>query len=94
MQFVLATIERKRLLVPLPFPLARLKARFLQYLPNAPLTPDQVDLLRADNVVSEAAVREGRTLQGLGIAPTSIASVVPSYLWRFRKTGQFRGRTV
>ncbi len=94
MQFVLATIERKRLLVPLPFGLARLKARFLQYLPNAPLTPDQVDLLRADNVVSEAAMREGRTLQGLGIAPTSIASVVPSYLWRFRKTGQFRGRTV
>jgi NADH dehydrogenase len=93
MQFVLATIERKRLLIPLPFALAKLKASVLQYLPNPPLTPDQVELLRTDNVVSEAAQREQRTLQGLGIAPDSFAAIVPSYLWRFRKTGQFRGRT-
>jgi NADH dehydrogenase len=93
MQFILATIERKRRLVPLPFPLAKLKASFLQLLPNPPLTPDQVELLRTDNVVSEDATREQRTLQGLGVAPDSIASIVPSYLWRFRKTGQFRGRT-
>jgi NADH dehydrogenase len=43
-------------------------------------------------VVSDAAVREGRTLAGLGIEPASIEAVVPSYLWRFRKTGQFRRR--
>ncbi|MGI8525035.1 MAG: complex I NDUFA9 subunit family protein, partial [Pseudolabrys sp.] len=92
MQFVLTTIERKRLLLPLPFPLAKLKASFLQFLPNPPLTPDQVELLRTDNVVSEAAKREQRTLQGLGIAPDSIAAIVPSYLWRFRRTGQFRRR--
>ena len=93
MQFVLATIERKRVLVPLPFPLAKMQAAFLQYLPTPLLTPDQVELLRSDNVVSEEAVREKRTLQGLGIAPDSIAAIVPSYLWRFRKTGQFSGRT-
>jgi NADH dehydrogenase len=92
MQYVLATIERRRLLVPLPFALAKLQAKLLQYLPKPPLTPDQVELLRTDNVVSEAAKREGRTLEGLGIAPTPIAAVVPTYLWRFRKSGQFRGR--
>jgi NADH dehydrogenase len=53
------------------------------------LTPDQVALLRTDNVVSEAARAEGRTLEGLGIRPETIETVVPTYLWRFRKTGQY-----
>jgi NADH dehydrogenase len=91
--FVLATIERRRLLVPLPFALAAFQATFLQFLPKPPLTPDQVNLLRSDNVVSAEATREGRTLQALGIDPTTIAAIVPTYLWRFRKTGQFRPRT-
>jgi NADH dehydrogenase len=90
MEYVLATIERKRLLLPLPFPLAKMQAQFLQYLPKPPLTPDQVELLKRDNVVSEAAIREGRTLEGLGITPTAMEVIVPAYLWRFRKTGQFR----
>jgi NADH dehydrogenase len=90
MEYVLATVERKRLLVPLPFGLAKLQAGVLQFLPKPPLTPDQVEMLRSDNVVSAEASRQGRTLEGLGIAPTAIESVVPSYLWRFRKTGQFR----
>jgi NADH dehydrogenase len=92
MEFVLAIIERRRLLVPLPFALASFKAAFLQYMPKPLLTPDQVELLKRDNVVSEAAIREGRTLDALGIAPVAMAAVVPSYLWRFRKTGQFKGR--
>jgi NADH dehydrogenase len=92
MEYVLATIERKRLLIPLPFPLAKLQAQFLQYLPKPPLTPDQVELLKTDNVVSEAAERDGRTLKGLGIDATAMETVVPSYLWRFRKTGQFKVR--
>ncbi|MPZ58272.1 MAG: NAD-dependent epimerase/dehydratase family protein [Rhizobiales bacterium] len=94
MEFVLTTTGRKRLLLPLPFPLAKLQARFLQFLPKPLLTPDQVELLRYDNVVSGEAEREGRTLEGLGIDPIAIASVVPSYLWRFRKTGQFSNRAV
>jgi len=93
MEFALATIERRRLLVPAPFALLKLQAAFLQFLPKPPLTPDQVELLKHDNVVSAAAHEQGRTLEGLGIVPNSIASIVPDYLWRFRKSGQFRGRT-
>jgi len=92
LEFVLATIERRRLLVPLPFGLAALQATFLQFLPKPPLTPDQVRLLHTDNVVSAEAMREGRTLPGLGIEAATIAAIVPTYLWRFRKTGQFRPR--
>jgi len=89
MEFVLETIGRKRLLVPLPFGLARLQAKLLQILPKPMLTVDQVELLRSDNVVSESAKAEGRTLEGLGIHPQSVEAVVPTYLWRFRKQGQF-----
>jgi NADH dehydrogenase len=90
MEYVLAVTERKRALLPLPFPLAKLQASLLQFLPKPPLTPDQVELLRADNVVSEQAMADGRTLAGLNLAPTPIEAIVPSYLWRFRKSGQFR----
>ncbi len=93
MQFVLATIERKRLLVPVPFFVAKLEAMVLQFAPPPfTLTGDQVEMLRIDNVVSEAAKADGRTLQGIGIAPDSIEAIAPSYLWRFRRTGQFRSR--
>jgi uncharacterized protein YbjT (DUF2867 family) len=92
MRFMLATIERKRLLVPVPFFVAKLKAAFLQLMPKPLLTPDQVELLRTDNVVSKAAQADGRTLPGIGIEPEPLEAVVPSYLWRFRKTGQFRSR--
>jgi uncharacterized protein YbjT (DUF2867 family) len=90
---MLAIIERKRLLIPVPYFAAKIKATLLQYWPKPPLTPDQVELLKVDNVVSEAAKAEGRTLQGLGIAPEPLEAIVPAYLWRFRKTGQFRSRT-
>jgi len=90
MEFVLETIERRRFLIPIPFALAKLQATFLQFMPKPLLTPDQVELLKTDNIVSAAAQTEGRTLNGLGIEPTTMATIVPSYLWRFRKTGQFR----
>jgi uncharacterized protein YbjT (DUF2867 family) len=90
MVFMLATIERRRLLVPIPFALARMQASVLQWMPNPLLTPDQVELLRTDNIVSAQAKREGRTIDELGINPLAMASVVPSYLWRFRKKGQFQ----
>jgi NADH dehydrogenase len=90
MAFMLATIERRRLLVPIPFALAKMQASLLQWMPNPLLTPDQVELLRTDNIVSEGATREGRTIGNLGIEPLAMASVVPSYLWRFRKTGQYQ----
>ncbi|WP_296572408.1 complex I NDUFA9 subunit family protein [Phreatobacter sp.] len=93
LEFVLATIQRKRLLVSLPFGLARLQAKVLQLLPKPLLTEDQVELLRSDNVVSAAAKAEGRTLEGLGIQPQSVEAVVPTYLWRFRRQGQFTEST-
>jgi NADH dehydrogenase len=89
MQFVLAAIHRKRLLIPIPFSLARLQASLLQLLPKPLLTTDQVELLRSNNVVSEQARQEGRTLAAFGIEPLTIEAIVPSYLWRFRKAGQF-----
>ena len=95
MQYVLATIERRRLLVPIPFGLARMMAAFLQ-LPTKVvgtkplLTQDQVDLLLRHNVVSEEAKNAGRTLAGLGIEPVAMGAIVPTYLWRFRKSGQFK----
>ena len=70
----------------------RMQAAVLQCFPKPPLTPDQVELLRTDNVVSDPAKAELRTLQGLGIEPETIEAIVPSYLWRFRRTGQFRSR--
>ena len=90
MEYVLATTERSRLLIPVPFALAKLQASILQYLPKPPLTPDQVELLRHDNVVSEQAIHENRTLSAFSIVPASYEAIVPSYLWRFRKAGQFR----
>jgi NADH dehydrogenase len=94
MQFVLATIGRRRLLLPIPFALARIQAYVLQLMPKPLLTPDQVELLRSDSVVSEAAAGEGRTLEALAVDPLAMATIVPSYLWRFRKAGQFQGTVV
>lgn len=91
-ELVCAAAHRKRFLVPVPFGLAKLKAKVLQLFPNPLLTEDQVELLKSDNVVSEAAIAEGRTFAGLGIAPTAIEAVLDGYLWRFRATGQFDRR--
>jgi NADH dehydrogenase len=91
MEELLAVIDRKRLLVPVPWWVANLLASILGLLPNPLLTRDQVMQLREHNVVSEAAQKDGRTLAGLGIAaPQAIATILPSYLWRFRAAGQFQ----
>ncbi len=98
MRFILQTTERKRALVKLPFSMATRMADMTEMVSKASfglmpemleMTKDQVELLKEDNVVSEAAKREGRTLQGLGIRPESFESFVPRYLGRYRKTGQY-----
>ena len=95
MDEILEITDRKRMLVSLPFALAKLKSIFLQFAPGAlKLTPDQVELLRSDNVVSDAAKAAGLTLEGLGITPDSLEAVAPQYLWRFRATGQFQKTSV
>lgn len=86
--------DRKPMLVPLSFGLARLQAAFLQFAPGAlKLTPDQVTLLERDNVVSDAAKAAGLTLEGLGITPDSLEAIAPQYLWRFRPAGQFQRKS-
>jgi NADH dehydrogenase len=91
MQIILEITDRERVLLPLPFGLARLQAMILQFAPGAlKLTPDQVELLRVDNVVSNAAKAAGLTLEGLGIHPDSLEAIAPQYLWRFRPAGQFQ----
>lgn len=89
MQLTLREIGRKRLLVPMPFALAKLQAFFMEFMPKPLLTRDQVTLLHYDNVVSPEAEREGYTLRGLGITPTAMETVLPTYLVRFRRAGQF-----
>ena len=97
-QYVCDTIGRKRLLVPVPFEAAHYMALGTEIADGALFglfpkmlltTRDQVRLLKNDNVVSPAALAEGRTLSGLGIAPEGYEAIVPTYLYRFRKTGQF-----
>jgi uncharacterized protein YbjT (DUF2867 family) len=90
-ELILEITDRKRMLVGLPFGLAKLQAIFLQFAPGAlKLTPDQVELLRSDNVVSETAKAAGLTLEGLGVTPDSLEAIAPQYLWRFRPAGQFQ----
>jgi NADH dehydrogenase len=98
MEFVLATTHRHARLANLPFDVAeklgsvteKVNKLLLGVLPSEfVFTGDQVKLLRLDNVVSSAAIAEGRTLAGLGVTPESIEAVVPGYLWRYRKNGQF-----
>ena len=91
MERMLAVIDRRRAFVPLPFKIAGLMGGIMQYLPGAPLTPGQVEMLRSDNVVSQTAIEAGRTLTDMGIVPTPLDDVLARYLVRFRRHGQFEG---
>lgn len=93
MQEMLGIIGRKRLLAPVPWWVAKLQGRILGLLPNPPLTADQVEMLKSDNIVSEAAREEGRTLEGLGITPEALGAILPAYLWQYRAAGQYSRTT-
>jgi NADH dehydrogenase len=94
MEEMLRVIERRRVLVNMPWSLARMQGAVLGMLPKPLLTSDQVIQLGIDNVVSEEAKKEGRTLEGIGIAGETVGAILPSYLWRYRVAGQFtRGLT-
>ena len=88
LELVLNEIRRKRLFVDLPFGLAALQARLMAILPSPPLTPDQVELLKSDNIVSSGAL----TLASLGLTPTPAEVVLPTYLDRFRRGGWYGQR--
>ena len=85
MELTLKTINRRRLLLPLPFWAAGLQATFLELLPVPPLTRDQVALLRRDNVAGPGAPG----LAELGIAPTAAELIIPTYLDLYRPGGRF-----
>jgi NADH dehydrogenase len=85
MEIVLKETGRRRVLVPVPFLLASWQGVVLQLMPNPLLTLDQVRLLKTDNIVAKTALG----LSDLGIVPTSVEAVVPSYLWRYRAKGEF-----
>ena len=85
MTLMLRTIRRRRLIVDMPFWLARLQASVLQYLPDPPLTPDQVRLLARDNVVAPGA----RGFADLGIEPAAPEGIIEGYLYAYRPYGQY-----
>ena len=89
LQYILQVVGRKRLLLPLPFGLAKFQAFFLGLLPNPMLTMDQVELLKSDNVVGLTGDETIGTLSDLGIAPKTVDAIVPSYLERYRRLGQY-----
>lgn len=99
--YVLKVTERDRRVAQLSFGMGKFVAATTQLFTTLTLglfpkmlrmTGDQVELLKTDNVVSDAAKAEGRTLEGLGIEPQSIEAIVPTYLYRYRKTGQYQAQ--
>lgn len=90
---MLGVIQRKRVLVSLPWSLASLIGKVASLIPfiEPPLTSDQVTLLKTDNVVSAEAVAENRTLAGMDIPLTTVEAILPSYLTHYRPQGQYSG---
>ncbi|HUB64337.1 MAG TPA: complex I NDUFA9 subunit family protein [Methylocella sp.] len=102
-EFVLKVTGRRRRLLPVSFESAKILASITGSLTTLSLglfpsifriSRDQVELLRNDNIVSPQALAEGRTLGGLGITPEPFETFVPTYLYRYRKTGQYAGMRV
>ncbi len=97
-ELTLREIDRRRVLIGLPLGPSRWLAATTQFASKATFgllprllttTRDQVDLLASDNVVSAEAEAEGRVLSTLNVAPRAAEAIIPSYLTRFRRTGQY-----
>ena len=90
MERILREAGRSPMLVSVPSGLMKAMASLIGILPIKPLiTPDQVELLGVDNVVSDAAKKDKRSLAAFGIEPTSMDDILPTYMWRFRRHGEF-----
>lgn len=86
MELTLAQIKKKRLLLPVPGALLKPLALAMELQPlfAPPITRDQIELLKRDNVVAEGA----KTLADLGIAnPVPVEGMVETYLYRYRRGG-------
>ena len=75
----MTVLNRRRVLLPIPFPLAEIQAVILELFPNPPLTRDQVRLLKTDKVVSGAA----RTLGDLGVQPRPLEKFLAIFKDKF-----------
>ena len=84
MEYLLKIIHRQRILLPIPFSLAKAIAFFTQFLPSPPLTPDQVELLKQDNVISSHALKA----EELGVYPKALEALAPLYLGRYCPGGR------
>jgi len=85
LQILLKEIKKKRWLVPIGFTTAKFQAMIMQLMPKPMLTVDQVEILKYDNILSG----DYPTLKDLNIKPKAINSILPNYIWRYRKGGQF-----
>jgi NADH dehydrogenase len=89
LELMLSVIRRKRPIVAVPIPVAKIQGMVLGQLARVgiapPITLDQVKMLERDNVVSPGA----KSLADLGITPTSMEAILPAYLARFRPSGQY-----
>jgi len=81
-QFILGVINKRRILLPIPFPLSKIFITPMQILPKKPITFDQLESLRSDNILSKNKDEIGY-LEDYGIEPTSIKNIAPQYLKRF-----------
>lgn len=89
LELLLSEVGRSKMFVNLPFFAASAIGKLIGWLPGAPITYDQVVMLRTDNVVSEESIKADLTLEGMGIKPTPLAGILPSYLVQYRPQGQF-----
>ena len=85
MEILLKEIKKKRFLIPIPFSAAKLQSYFFQLMKNPPLTSDQVEMLKYNNIVTG----KYPTLKDLGISGKTVQSILPKYIYRFRRGGQF-----
>jgi NADH dehydrogenase len=85
MEILLKQIKKKRFLLPIPIPIAKVLGRILQVMPKPLLSADQVELMQYDSIVSN----KYPTVKDLKIKPKNINEVLPSYIWRHRQEGQF-----
>ena len=88
MEMTCAAIKRPRPLLPVPFGVMHLAASFLQLLPNAPVTRDQLYLLEQDNVVGKKA----KGFAELGLKPQSVEAHISDYLAHLRPGGRFSAK--
>jgi uncharacterized protein YbjT (DUF2867 family) len=90
---VLRDTNRTNPILPLPGFVGQVMAFPMGILPKPLVTGEQVTLMQIDNVVSEEATKDKRTLAGIGIVPRPLDAVLPSYIWRFSPNGQFDRQT-